>query len=142
MRTACSKIAVLLTLSCAPFAHAGTIYLCKAYSGGTFWSNAHCQTHNALIQRMVSVPDGLPFEQQVHLGNQAAAEGARLAAPPLEPPPQRVPRSGVQAECAALDARIEHLDSVARQPQSGATQDRVKAERQAARDKQFRLKCR
>ena len=51
-------------------AEAGTIYLCRAYSGGTFWASNHCRQHNALIERIVTVPDGMPFDQQVDLGNQ------------------------------------------------------------------------
>jgi hypothetical protein len=49
---------------------AESLYLCKAYSGGTFWSQAHCRVHNALIESIVSVPDSLPFDQQVRLGEQ------------------------------------------------------------------------
>src|SRR6218665_288453 len=67
---------LLTTVSVA--SHAGTIYLCKSYAGGAFWSSGHCQQHKALIERIVPVPDGIPFSQQVALGEQARAEGARL----------------------------------------------------------------
>lgn len=46
-----------------------------------------------------------------------------------------------KAECKALDARIEQLDSMSRQPQGASTQDWIRDERKKARDKQFRLLC-
>lgn len=133
---------IIALLCAAPIAaQAGTIYHCKAYSGGTFWSAAHCREHNALIDRIVTVPDGMPFDQQVNLGEQARANGARLAAPP--PHPVVVTRQGPDksAECKALDARIRQLDSMARQPQSGQMQDWIAQEKKQARDRQFRLHC-
>lgn len=47
----------------------------------------------------------------------------------------------VKAQCAALEERIKYLDGLARQPQSGQTQDWIRGERSQARDKQFSLKC-
>jgi hypothetical protein len=124
-------------------AQAAEIYLCKNYSGGTFWSSAHCGTHNALIERITSVPDTLPFEQQVRIAEQAHAEGKRLAAaPPVMTERRDAQASGAQAECSALDAQVQHLDSLARRPQSGQSQDHIAAQRRRARDRQFQLKCR
>lgn len=45
-------------------------------------------------------------------------------------------------QCAELDARVKHLDSMARQPQTGPTQDWITRERREARSEQFRLRCR
>lgn len=130
---------LLLALALLPLAgQAGTIYLCKAYSGGTFWAQAHCGTHNALIESIVSVPDNMPFKQQV-----ALAEQQRRPAP--TPPPANsvvdTSASDRAAECRSLDARVNHLDSLARQPQSGAMQDWIRGERKKARDRQFGLRC-
>jgi hypothetical protein len=47
-----------------------------------------------------------------------------------------------KAECQMLNAQIEHLDSMSRQPQSAQMQDCIKDERKKARDQQFRLPCR
>jgi len=44
-------------------------------------------------------------------------------------------------ECKALGANISHYDAMARQPQSGQTQDWISAQRRAARDRQFKLRC-
>lgn len=138
---------LLLPLALLSFqAEAGTIYLCKAYSGGTFWSSAHCQKHGALIDRMVSVPDTLPWDQQVQLAEQERAQREGLANPPLRSQQtvtvtQPSSGGGKQAECLSLDARIVQLDAMARQPQSGSTQDSITAERRSARDRQFNLHC-
>ena len=53
-----------------------TVYLCKAYSGGTFWSSAHCQTHSAWVDRMATVPAHLSWDQQLDLANTQRKEAA------------------------------------------------------------------
>ena len=143
MRSNWPQLAVIFALTSWGSANAATLYLCSSYAGGKFWSSAHCHKHNALIERMVSVPDAMTFEQQVQLGNQDAAEGARLAAPPARPAVQVYSSSGQSGQnaCSALDAEIKHLDDLARRPQSGSTQDWIRAKRQAARDRQFSLRC-
>lgn len=126
----------LLSLS----GHAGTIYLCKAYSGGTFWAQAHCSSHNALIESIISVPDNMPFTQQV-----ALAEQQRQPVPASTTAVNTVAEPSAaqqhQAECRALDARVNYLDSLARQPQSAAMQDWNRGERKKARDRQFAIRC-
>lgn len=49
--------------------------------------------------------------------------------------------ASLKAECAELEARIKYLDSMARQPQSGQTQDWIREERKKARDRQARITC-
>ena len=49
--------------------------------------------------------------------------------------------AAVKAECVALEERIKYLDSLARQPQSGQTQDWIRSERKKARDPQFGVRC-
>lgn len=117
----------------------GTIYHCKNYSGGTFWAQAHCAQHNALIDRIASVPAGLPFEQQVDIAEQQRQAAARNIAIQNVPVPAAVPSN--KAECQGLDKQVEHLDAMARQPQSGQMQDWIRGERQKARDRQFALRC-
>lgn len=46
---------------------ADTIYHCKAYNGGTFWTNVVCSSRNALIDRIANVPPGLTWDQQVQM---------------------------------------------------------------------------
>jgi hypothetical protein len=59
-------------------AHAGTIYLCRAYNGSTFWAQAHCSKHNALIERIESVAD-VPWDQQVQQAEQGKASRVQQA---------------------------------------------------------------
>ena len=125
----------------APQVTAGsiTLYHCKAYAGGTFWANTHCNQHRALVDRMVTVPADIPFAQQVEL-----AEGARRAAATLQTTPSetsRAPAVSSRAPCDGLAQQIEHLDAMARQPQSAQTQDRIRTERGRIRDLQAALRC-
>lgn len=131
-------LGLLLLLPMAA-AHSGSIYLCKAYSGGTFWAQAHCNQHNALIESIVSVPDGIPWDQQVALAEQQR-NGNRQ-------PQHRVVSNEVnvhaarQSECKSLDARITQLDAMARQPQGAQMHDWIRSERKQARDRQFEIRC-
>jgi hypothetical protein len=122
---------------------ADVIYLCKAYSGGMFWSSAPCSQQSALLDRTVRVPPDLPWAQKVALGEAARAQARALIAPP--PQPVMVQQQPIgpskQAECAGLEATINNLDSQARQPHSGGMQDWIRQQRQQARDRQFRLRC-
>jgi hypothetical protein len=47
----------------------------------------------------------------------------------------------IPADCEALAKRVEWLDSLARQPQSAATQDWIRQEKEKTRNKQFELHC-
>ena len=140
---------VVLAMSLAGIglgAHAATVYLCKAYSGGTFWSNTVCSQQKALIDRMVTVPDGMPWDQQVQLAEQSRAEAARLTAPPTVTitNTERHFYNGVEGktgECQSLDASIRQYEAMARQPQPGQMQDWIAARKREARDRQFKLRC-
>lgn len=84
---------------------AGTIYQCKSYGGGIFWAAAHCNTHNALIERIASVPDGLPFNQQVQI-----AQGQASAAAALQKPISNA--DSVRSDnCVALKAERDKIES-------------------------------
>ena len=136
--------ALLLAYALPWAAQADTIYLCKAYSGGMFWSSDPCGPQKATLDRTVSVPDGLPWDQKVQLGEAAWAQARGLTAPQAPQPvpqPQQPSQPTKQAECASLAATVTNLDSQARQPQSSQMQDWIKDQRQRARDRQFRLQC-
>lgn len=72
-------IAVCAAMLMAGAAQAGTIYLCKAYNGSTFWASTTCSNYNALIDRIEPVADGMPWDQQVQQAEQARNARARLA---------------------------------------------------------------
>ena len=117
-----------------------TLYHCMVYNGGTFWANTHCNQHRALIDRMLEVPARLAFSQQVEL-----AEDGRRAAAALQHAPRVVlpaPVVSHRRECNALAKQIERWDAMARQPQSGKTQDWIRVERHKTRDRQWELRCR
>ncbi|MBL8415261.1 MAG: hypothetical protein JNM42_12560 [Propionivibrio sp.] len=42
-----------------------TIYECRAYNGSSFFSNGLCSEHKALGVALHTVPDNMPFDQQV-----------------------------------------------------------------------------
>jgi cell division protein YceG involved in septum cleavage len=75
------KSSILLSTILVTAAHADTIYQCRAYNGESFWSNAHCHTQKALVEGIYSVPDNMPFQQQVDLAQRGAnrSNNARIA---------------------------------------------------------------
>jgi hypothetical protein len=146
-------ISIALTVS-ATGSHAATIYFCKGYTGGTFWSDTTCSKQQATIDRMMTVPDNMPFDQQVRLGEEAREAARRLVEP--QPNTQGVTtttttviRNGTTVaggmdkttECQALSAHITSLEAMSRQPQSGQLQDWITTEKRKARDRQFQLRC-
>jgi hypothetical protein len=84
-------------------AHAGTIYLCKAYNGSTFWAQSHCNQHNAFIERIEHVAD-VPWEQQVQQAEQGKAARSQQA--------QTDPAGSQRAiRCAQLVAERNKIES-------------------------------
>lgn len=122
-------------------ANSGSLYLCRAYSGGTFWAQAHCNQHSALIERIVSVPDSLPFDQQVNLAEQQRAPVSSTTTVTRTTTINNSSATNRLAECKALEAQITQLDAQARQPQSGQMQDWIAAQKKKARDRQFHIPC-
>lgn len=122
---------------------ADTLYHCKAYTGGLFWSRNHCQQHGALVHRVAQVPDGLPFATQVRLAEQApgaqptpGAADTRKASKAGGSANQKALKH--QARCDKLRDQIAHQDSMARLARTGREQDRTaerKRRHQAAYDK-------
>jgi hypothetical protein len=110
-----------------------------------FWSSAQCSAQRAFIDRIVTVPAYLSWDQAVHEG-----ERQRQAVAPLYAPPEKTARApaGIRhassyrsGECALLEAQIEQIDAAARQGQYAATQDRLRRERQSAREREAQLGC-
>jgi len=124
-------------------AQADTIYLCKAYSGGMFWSSAPCSQQKATLDRAVSVPDSMSWEEKVKLGEASWAQARATAAPAPQVIVQQVQNSQVsrQAECNALRDSIANIDAQARLPQSGQTQDWLKQRRRELSDQRYRMQC-
>jgi len=136
------KAIVMTVTAIATTASADTLYLCKNYSGGMFWSSAACSTQKALIDRTVTVPNGMPFDQQVALGEQVKAQGEALAKPPAQTQQTVTTSQSPSVNCKAISTEIASIDAMARQPQSGSTQNWISDRRRALRDTQFRNRCR
>ena len=140
------RIFGLLSLFLVVSVNAESLYLCKGYNGGSFWSSVLCSERKATIDRIVTVPDGTSFEHQVQIGNQTLGEAAKLTQPQSYGNASQNSNANspakTQSECKYLEDRIAYLDSLARQPQSGSMQDWITAERRTARDRQFRIRCR
>lgn len=118
-----SGLALLCAALCGMGAQADEIYRCKAYSGGTFWSRDHCQKHDALVDRVASVPSGMGFDRQVKLAEQGARAAERdvARASALSRDEQQALNAQARAEarqqkkCQALRTEKELQDSRARQ---------------------------
>ncbi|UUZ74593.1 hypothetical protein LP414_19580 [Polaromonas sp. P1(28)-13] len=129
---------------CLPFAaSADTIYLCNAYAGGTFWTAGTCSSKSAHIERIATVPGGMPFDQQVDIarGQRAEASSSTTTTTVTNPYTNQRQELGTKPVCDGLSSQVNNLDSMARAPQSGQMQDWIRAERKKAHDKQFSLHC-
>ncbi len=119
------------------------IYLCKGYGGGMFWSSAICSSQRATIDRIVTVPSNMSWDQQVAIAEVQKQEAAQLYVAPQATivTNSSQPNSDKAAECVALDAHVRELDAMARKPQSGQMQDWIRGQRQEARTRQGALRC-
>lgn len=138
---------VSLVAAFSAHAQADEIYRCKAYSGGTFWSREHCQKHDALVDRVASVPSGMGFERQVKVAEQGARASERevARASTLSRSEQQALNAQARAEarqqkkCQKLRSELALQDSRARQGLSARQrarwqqrQERLQAEVQQA----------
>ena len=131
----------LLTISM--LGEAATIHECRAYNGSTFYSTSRCSQHNALGVLNHTVPDGLPFGQQVSMVR-AAKVKERVRVLEHE---TRLSTSNSSTErdkawrCGQLDQAITATDSALRQPHSAQRGDQLTAERKRLMDQRFDLRC-
>ena len=119
---------------------------CTSRGGAASYSDAPCPT--GTVESVVTVhpdtnlADGLTAEarQASVVSNAAAARSAARYEQQVALNPDRA-NTGAAAECGLLSAQVAAVDSAARQPRSAHEQDRLKAERQWLRDRQFALRC-
>ena len=62
--------------------------------------------------------------------------------PPAATYSENSPAPDTAAQCKQLEVQIAYWDELARQPQTGPTQDWISSQRKQARDTQFRIRCR
>ncbi|TNF62908.1 MAG: hypothetical protein EP306_02330 [Burkholderiales bacterium] len=121
-----------------------TLYRCRNHEGAHFWSRTHCHRQGSQVDRITTVPADMSLAQQTRL-----AEQRRLALQPVAgggparvaPPRDTAGAAAGVRRCRQIAERIARIDSEARQPISGAQQDRLRAERQDLRQEQFALRC-
>ena len=90
--------------------YAATIYECRSYSGSTFYASNYCSQHNAVGVLNHSVPDGMPFDQQVQLVNAAKGREAARKQEDEARWAQSSPTSNAkEIECKQIDQAIAHL---------------------------------
>lgn len=122
-----------------------TIYFCKAYTGGTFWSDTTCSAQRATIDRMTTVSAALPFDRQVAIARGEAQEAALLYEP-LQPvgaaaTPFTAPARDRTAVCDVYDQHVRDLDAEARRPLPAFRQDQIRADRMNAMSARWRERC-
>lgn len=122
-----------------------TIYLCKGYSGGTFWSDRTCRTQRATIDRMMTVPARLPFDQQVAIARGEAREAARLYETPQPVSAAAIelaePARNRPSICAIYDQQVRELEAEARRPLPASRQDQIRADRMNVMSARLRERC-
>lgn len=122
---------------------AATIYECRAYNGSSFYYSNRCSQHNALGVLNHSVPDGLPFDQQVAVVRAVKAKEqarvrdyeSRWSAPSSDSEQNKTLR------CQHLDQAIAAKDATLRQPHSAQRGDQLTSERKRLMDQRFELRC-
>ena len=122
---------------------AATVHECRAYNGSTFYASARCSQHDALGVLNHTVPDGLPFDQQVAIIRAAKAkELVRvLEYETRRSAPHRSTEHDKEWRCQQLDRDIAATDSALRQPHSAQRGDQLTAERKRLMDQRFDLRC-
>jgi len=118
------------------------INLCRAPGGSLRWIPQQCSTYPGwTLQRTARVPANLPWQSQLEIARDQRAAAQALTAPrpvvrysgPVQP--------SRKEECARWDERVKELDQMGRAGSQYYDLEWVRRERQAARDKQFRLRC-
>ncbi|WP_225785109.1 hypothetical protein [Xenophilus sp. Marseille-Q4582] len=128
---------------------AGTaqVFLCVSHGGGRFWSSMHCRQRNALVERIESVPAGLPWEQQVEIADQQTRQGYATQRRQMQVRGAGTAgeigagNPGTRQNCARWSEQVAQYDAMARQPNSAAMQGWIAERRKQARDAQFRAGC-
>lgn len=143
-----------LLIQCHAEAEApGQIYRCRAYGGGQFWSEQHCQQHGALVERIESVPAGMSFERQVKVAEQGSGRSAKAVSASragrseqalIEREAKARAREQVrlQARCARWQAELERQQGYSRQKLTARRQEFIRNKQQLLREQREQAGCR
>ncbi len=137
---------VVLTLGVP--VQADPLYRCRSYGGGLFWSQAHCQQHGALVDRIESVPSGLSADRQIRVAEQGIAQSARASrADTMTRTEQRAlqrearARARQRARCDRLQLELDFQYSRSRQKLTALQQQRISERQQRLRDQRSQAGC-
>ncbi|MEO0002487.1 MAG: hypothetical protein RLZZ22_179 [Pseudomonadota bacterium] len=144
---------LLLVQGAAQAGPPGQVYRCRAYGGGQFWSDLHCQQHGALIERIESVPAGMSFERQLKVVEQGTGRGAKVVGVGTERrgEPAVIEREArarareqvrLQARCARWQAEFERQQAFSRQSLTARRQEFIRHKQQALRLQREQAGCR
>ena len=122
-----------------------TVFLCRL-GAQQFWASNSCQSHNASMLYRHSVPMQWTWEQkqqdaqrqwqQSQSARKERATRAPAAATAVQPKSRNT-----DSWCEQAEQRIRKVDAMARQGGKAKYMERLRAERQALRDRQFREGC-
>lgn len=129
------------------------VYKCVVNGRVTYSGPDECNGGSASTLDIVPAPDPVarqfrPGAAQPNAGQFSDHHVAKQLQAPADDAAQATATARVQqveasrrAECLHLDDIIRNLDSQARQPSSGQTQDWIRSQRTDARSRQFALHC-
>ena len=111
----------------------GQIFLCRL---GTqqFWSNTSCQSRNASMLYQQAVPNHWNWEEQVRHAQQGWQAMQSRNTPSVSQRPVPMPSAASytkrqNSSCAALQARVDHINALRRQGGSTAYMERLRQQR-------------
>ncbi len=119
--------------------------LCRAPKGALSWSKETCASRGWVIERTARVANNVSWEAQLKAANAQRVEAQQLTAvrpARTRPAPSASPGESKERTCQALEEKVQQLDRKGRAGSRYYDLERVRHERQLARDQQFRLRCR
>lgn len=102
-RTGCRILLALLLATSATGALAGTLYKCRAYSGGSFWSETPCDSRQAAGESRHNVPDGLTLQQRINLVEKTEKQSKTAQADEARELERR-------RKCGAIDNELSQIE--------------------------------
>lgn len=96
--------ACLLAAALPPAVHPATIYHCKTYSGAVYWSENACGKSSGVMVDMVQVPDGMPFKEQVKIGERLQQDRQKAQSGEDKDRDR-------QRQCSAIDREIAEIEA-------------------------------
>jgi len=102
----------LLLLAAQQQAAAATVYHCRAYAGGEFFSSRHCGSQSAVILGAYNVPSTMPFNQQVDIAKQQIQQNSGVTQREIASTEKRTQCATVNEELLRLTKKYESGDYV------------------------------